>query len=93
MCASTNNIVEKNVWYVDSRVTQHITPQKDWFHDYIPFLTFEMVYFGDNTFHKVEGNGFVGIKFPRRVIKYLQNVSHVPRLCKNLILANQVVDS
>jgi hypothetical protein len=93
VCASTNNIVEQNVWYVDSRVTQHMTPQKDLFHDYIPFLTLEMVYFGDNTFHKVEGHGSMIIKFPRKVIKYLQKVSHVLRLCKNLILVNQVVDS
>jgi hypothetical protein len=54
VCASTNNIVEQNVWYVDSRVTQHMTPQKDWFHDYTLFLALEMVYFGDNTFIKLK---------------------------------------
>jgi hypothetical protein len=70
-----------------------MTPQKDWFHDYIPFLTLEMVYFGDNTFHKVEGHGYVRIKFPRRVINYLRKVSHVRHLWQNLILVNQVVDS
>jgi len=29
VCASINNIVDQNVWYVDSRTTQHMTPQRD----------------------------------------------------------------
>ncbi len=50
-------------------------------------------WFGWKTCHKVERHGFVGIKFFEGVIKYLQNVLHVPGLCKNLILVNQVVVS
>jgi len=85
VCAFTNNIVEQNVWYVDLRATQHLTPQRDWFRGYIPFLTQEMVYISDNTFHKVEGPGSVGIKFLGGMIKYLQKILHVHGLCKNLI--------
>jgi hypothetical protein len=40
----------------------------------------EMVYLGDNTFHKVEGHGYVGTKFFGGVIKYLQKVFYVKRL-------------
>jgi hypothetical protein len=28
VCASANNIVEQNVWYVDLGATQKMTPQK-----------------------------------------------------------------
>jgi hypothetical protein len=52
-----------------------------------------MVYLGKNTFHKVEGHGYVGIKFFGRMIKYLQKVPHDPSLCKTLISMSQVVDS
>jgi hypothetical protein len=45
----------------------------------------EMVYLGDNTFHKVEGPRYVGIKFLGGVIKYLQKVFHVHGLYRNLI--------
>jgi hypothetical protein len=85
MCASSNNIVDQNVWYLDSRATQHMTPERDWFRGYIPLLTQEMMYLGDNTIHKFEGHGYVGIKFFGGVIKYLQKVFYVFGLCKNLI--------
>jgi hypothetical protein len=78
--ASTNNIVDQNVWYVDSGTTQHMTPQRDWFKGYIPSLMQEMVYLGDNTFHKIEGCGSMGIKFLGGVIKYLKKVFHIPGL-------------
>ncbi len=85
MCASTNNIVDKNVWYLDSKATQHMTPQRDWFKGYIPFLSQEMVYLVDNTFHKFKGHGYVATKFFGGVIKYSQKVLYVLGLCKNLI--------
>jgi hypothetical protein len=39
-----------------------------------------MVYHGDNTFHKIEGHGSMGIKFLGGVIKYLEKVFHIPGL-------------
>ncbi len=87
MCASTNNIVDQNVWCLDSKATQHMTPQRDWFRGYIPFLTQEMVYLGDNTFHKVEGHGYVGTRFFGGVIKYLQKVLYVKRLVQKFNLS------
>jgi hypothetical protein len=77
MCAFTNNIVDQNVWYVDSEATQHMTPQRDWFKGYIPSLMQEMVYPSDNTFHKIEGHRSMGIKFLGRMIKYLEKVFHI----------------
>lgn len=29
---------------MDARVTQHMTPQRNWFHDYISFVTLKMMY-------------------------------------------------
>ncbi len=80
MCAFTNNIVDQSLWYLNLRTTQHMTPQRYWFKGYTPFLMQEMVYLGDNTFHKVEGHGYVGTKFFGGVIKYLQKVFYVKRL-------------
>jgi hypothetical protein len=57
-----------------------MTPQRDWFKGYIPSLTQEMVYLGDNTFHKIEGHGSMGIKFLGGVIKYLEKVFRIPGL-------------
>ncbi len=92
MCAFTNIVVDQNVWYVDSEATQHMTPQNDWFKGYIPSLTQEMVYLGDNIFHKIEGHGFMGIKFLGGVIKYIEKVFHIFGLWRNLISVNQVDD-
>jgi hypothetical protein len=80
VCSSVNKIVDQNVWCVDSGTTQHMTPQRNWFKGYIPSLTQEMVYPSDNTFHKIEGNGSMGIKFLGGMIKYLEKVFHIPGL-------------
>jgi hypothetical protein len=50
------------------------------------------MYHDKNTFHKVEGHGYVGIKFFGRMIKYLQKVLHDHNLCRNLISVSQVVN-
>jgi hypothetical protein len=49
-----------------------------------------MVYHGKNTFHKVEGHGYVGFKFFGIMIKYLEKVLHDLSLCRNL---SRVVNS
>jgi len=76
--------------YMDARATQHMTPQRNWFHDYISFVTLEMMYLA--RFDKVEGHEYVIFKFPRKVVTYTQNI-HSPKLCKNLISINQVFDT
>lgn len=44
------------------------------------------------TFDKIEGHEYVIFKFPRRVVTYTRDI-HGLKLCKNLILINQVFDT
>jgi hypothetical protein len=52
MGASINTSANQMQGYMDARATQHMTPQRNWFHGYISFVTLEMMYL--TTIHLIK---------------------------------------
>jgi hypothetical protein len=49
-------------WYVHTRVFQYICFDKESFIDYQPFSSSEIMFLGDNSMHKIYGQGVVIVK-------------------------------
>jgi len=50
------------IWYVHTRAFQYICFDKESFLDYQPFSSSEIVFLGDNSMHKIYGQGVVIVK-------------------------------
>lgn len=71
-------------WIMDSAVSYHMCPRKDWF---VNFEIFDgpKVFMGNNNTCKIEGVGKICLKMNDGVIHELEDVRYVSELKKNLI--------
>ncbi len=68
-------------WYVHTKAFQYICFDKESFIDYQPFSNSEIVFLGDNSMHKIYGQGVVIIivKLLNGIKKKQPKVLHVPK--------------
>ena len=80
MSASTSTSASnpKDVWFVDSDASNHMTSHQEWFHELREPERPGYVETGDDTTHPIQQI-------------YIKNVLHVPTIKKNLVSVNQIV--
>ncbi|KAA0060553.1 pol polyprotein [Cucumis melo var. makuwa] len=72
-------------WWVDTGATCHICANKNLFTSYVPVSSGEQLFMGNSSTSKVEGQGKVILKMTSGKELTLNNVLHVPDICKNLV--------
>ena len=84
------SILPKDVWFVDSGTSNHMTSHEDWFWDLRKPEQPGYVETGDDTIHPIQH--IVNVPFEEEGNQiYIKNVLHVPTIKKNLISVGQIV--
>lgn len=78
-----------STWYIDTGATQHMCFEKDSFTNYEPYNKHQLVYLGDNSTHRIQGQGYVTVTLLNGQIKQIPDVLYIPGLRKNLFSAKQ----
>ena len=88
---SSNALNPEDVWFVDSRASNHMTSHKEWFRELREQEQPVYVETGDDTTHPIRhiGNVPFGEKSKQT---YIKNVLHVPTITKNLVSVGQMVE-
>jgi hypothetical protein len=84
-------VLDNNVWYVDSRVSNHMTSHGKWFKDIRDLKTLGL-WTGDDTTHPITQIGKVPLSMQNGQTKYLKDVFYVPTIIKKLVLVRQMVE-
>ena len=79
-----NTFSSDNVWFVDSRVSNHMTSHKDWFRQQRKPDQPGYVEIGDDTTDPIRHIGNVSFGNDGKQT-YLKNFLHVPTITKNLV--------
>jgi hypothetical protein len=85
-------VSDNNVWYVDSRASNHMTSHGEWFRDTKDLKTPGFVETGDDTTHPITQISKVPLFMQDGQTKYLKDVLHVPTITKNLVSVGQIVE-
>jgi hypothetical protein len=78
-------VLDNNVWYVDSRASNHMTSHGEWFRDTRDLKTLGFMETSDDTTHPITQIGKVPLSMQDGQTKYLKDVLHVPTTTKNLV--------
>jgi hypothetical protein len=81
-----------NVWYVDSRASNHMTYHGEWFRDVKNLEKPSYVETRDDTTHPITHIGNVPLVMQDGKMKYLSNELHVPNITKNLVSVGQMLE-
>jgi hypothetical protein len=81
-----------NVWYVDSRASNHMTSHGECFKDTRDLKTPGFVETGDDTTHPITQIGKVSLSMQDGQTKYLKYIFYVPTITKNLVSIGQMVE-
>ena len=81
---STANPSERDTWLIDSGVSCHMTPHREWFCEYEKYNGGD-VYLGDDSPASIIGRGRVKLKLKDGRIRTLPRVLHIPNIAGNLI--------
>jgi len=84
-------VSDNNVWYVDSRASNHMTNHGEWFKYTKDLKTLGFVETGDDTTHPITQISKVPLSMQDGQTKYLKYVLHVPTITKNLVFIGQMV--
>jgi hypothetical protein len=84
-------VLDNNVWYVDSKVSNHMTSHGKWFKDIRDLKTLGL-WTGDDTTHPITQIGKVPLSMQNGQTKYLKDVFYVPTIIKKLVLVRQMVE-
>jgi hypothetical protein len=79
-------VSDDNVWYVDSRASNHMTSDGEWFRDTKDLKTPSFVESGDDIAHPITQIGKVPLSMQNGQTKYLKDVLHVLTKTKNWFL-------
>jgi len=84
-------ISDNNVWYVDSRTSNHMTSHGERFRDTKDLKTRGFVETSDDTTHPITQINKVPLSMQDGQTKYLKDVLHVLTITKNLVSIGQMV--
>ncbi len=84
-------VSDDNVWYVDSRASNHMTSDGEWFRDTKDLKTPSFVETGDDTTYPITQIGKVSLSMQDGQTKSLKDVLHDPTITKNLVFVGQMV--
>jgi hypothetical protein len=85
-------VLNNNVWYVDSRVSNHMTSHGEWFKDTKDLKTPRFVETSDDITHPITQIGKVPLSMQDGQTKYFKDVLHVPTITKKLVSIGQMVE-
>ncbi|XXG68714.1 hypothetical protein AAC387_Pa06g1736 [Persea americana] len=85
--SEVNMVGNTREWWVDMGVTRHVCSNKEMFSTY-QASNGEQLFMGNSATSKVEGQGQVVLKMTSGKELTLDNVLHVPDICKNLVLGS-----
>ena len=92
MSAIAHDASSKDIWYVDSSVSNHMTCHQNWFNEMKELSKPRYVETGDDTMHPIEHVGNVPLTLEDGKEKYMSNVLHVPTITKNFVLVGQMIE-
>jgi hypothetical protein len=75
-------VSDNNVWYVDSRTSNHMISHGEWFRDTKDLKTPGFVETNDDTTHPITQIGKVSLSMQDEQTKYSKDVLHVPTITK-----------
>ena len=82
----------KNVWLIESSVSNHMTSHDEWFRDVRNLGKLGYVETCNDIVHPIAQVGNVPLVMHDGKRKYLLDVLHVPNITKNLFLVGQMVE-
>ena len=92
MSAIAHDAGSKDIWYVDSGASNHMTYHQNWFSEMKEPSKPGYVKIGDDTMHPIKHVGNVPLTLEDGKEKYMFDVLHVPTIKKKLILVGQMVE-
>ena len=92
MSAIAHDAGSKDIWYVDSGASNHMTYHQNWFSEMKEPSKPGYVETGDDTMHPIEHVGDVPLTLEDGKEKYMSDVLHVPTITKNLVSVGQMVE-
>ncbi len=78
-------VSNNNVWYVDSKASNHMTSHGKWFRDTRDLKTTWFVETSDDITHPITQISKVPLSMQDGQTKYLKDVLHVPTITKKLV--------
>ncbi|XP_073302980.1 uncharacterized protein [Primulina huaijiensis] len=81
---------DRNVWYIDSGCSNHMTSKLDSFVELDRNFSSE-VKLGDDKIQKVEGKGTIEVHSKQGNKKHISDVLYVPNLAQNLLSVGQLI--
>eukprot|EP00253_Pinus_taeda_P012795 PITA_12795 len=90
--ASSSTYVDNEAWLIDSGVSFHFTPHREWFCEYEKFDGGN-VFLGDDRKARIIGRGKVKLKFQDGRVRTFPNVLPIPALARNLISISKQDDA
>ena len=76
---------DKDVWYLDTGATHHMTFQKDWLINYRQLQRQITVHLGDDSTLYAQGVGSLKVTLPSGRTALINNIYHLPGLARNLL--------
>eukprot|EP00253_Pinus_taeda_P022071 PITA_22071 len=89
--ASSSTHVDHEAWLIDSGLSFHFTPHREWFCEYEKYDGGD-VFLGDDRKARIIGRGKVKLKLQVGRVRTLPGVFHIPALAKNLISVSKLDD-
>jgi hypothetical protein len=87
--ASTSTHEDHDIWLIDSGVSYHMTPHREWFSEYEKYDCGD-VFLGDESTTKILGRGRVKLLLNDGRIQTLPGVLHIPKLARSLISVSKL---
>jgi hypothetical protein len=89
---STGTHADRDVWLIDSGVSYHMTPHREWFLEYEKYDGGD-VFLGDDSTTSIMGHGRVKLLLKDGWIRTLSRVLHIPKLVRSLIFVSKLDDA
>jgi hypothetical protein len=90
--ASTSTHADRDVWLIDSGVSYHMNPHREWFSEYEKYDGGD-VFLGDESIAKILGCGRVKLLLKDGRIRTLHGVLHIQKLARRLISVSKMEDA